>query len=246
MSTNTTPVDRHDVVQAHLEQAIELSYPLFTYKELKKLVGSVYHGFVMKLRGDKTWDQVTQLTGMTRAGLNKLGDIIPPKPASSPTRQLLMALHRAGDEGMSAGALASAFYGTGIDLGSGPTFEQALHALKEVGLVTQRDRRYIAVDRKEAHLSWTDIAGRPQLDKLTESILQTTRIIARRSVEDNETHKMHRLTFDVPADPESLQIIHKRLKLAAIRIAQEAEEEAKATPHTTTMTVVLAGGTNVA
>ena len=246
MSTQSTPVDRHDVVQAHLEQAIELSYPLFTYKEIKKLVGSAYHGFVMKLRGDKTWDQVTQLTGMTRAGLNKLGDIIPPKPASSPTRQLLLALHEAGDTGMTTGALASVFYGTGVGLGTGPTFEQALHALTEVGIVTARDGRFIAVDRKEAHLSWTDVAGRPQLDALTESIIETTRIIARRTAADDPNHKMHRLTFRVADDPEAIHVIQRRLKLAAIRIAQEAEADADACGNTTTMTVVLAGGTDVA
>ncbi len=55
---------------------------------------------------------------------------------------------------------------------------------------------------------------------------------------------MHQLTFSIAANPQRIAQLQERMKDALIEIATEAEAEASA--DSTLMTVVFAGGPDVA
>ena len=132
------PSLRQDTLSETLSQAVALSLPLYTWKELKSLLRCAYHTHVMQLRDGKTWDEVSLLTGMTRAGINKLGDEVPPRRAGNAMRALALVLQRAED-GLRLPELAAAYFAAVDDLDDAPSLREALVCLTEAGVVEERE-----------------------------------------------------------------------------------------------------------
>ncbi|MFT7519175.1 MAG: hypothetical protein ACI9MC_001315 [Kiritimatiellia bacterium] len=215
-----------------IEKAIELSFPLYTYKELKRLLRCEYHGFVSDLREDRTWDEITSVTGMSRAGLNKLGDEVPPTPHHNALRVLALTLQKAGDDGMRIGNLAAAYYEQDPEC-SGPGLKECLHSLMRAGMVERKDDRYMLTNARTGYH-----------ETFPDAIARTVREVAIRASKDGED-RAHRATFSVPNDPDAIRQIHKSLIEAVVGIIEKAEAQAAESDSTRTMTVVLAGSPNV-
>ncbi len=218
---------RHDRLRKQLRTAIELSFPLFTYKELKRMVRAQYHTFIMELRDSRTWDDISMLTGMTRAGLNKLGDVVPPKADANSVRSVLFLLHEAGESGLRLGELAAAFYERN-DL-DGPDLRDAVQALIDCGHVAETDGRYRAVD-DTFHMYY----DRERI----ESVVASVHGIAERVVESGGTGNegLTRLSFRVPA--QSVDTFYDRVRDALLVTVDELE----CAEGDATVTVVLAAG----
>ena len=227
--------DREAHFEATVRRAVALSFPLYTYKELKRIVRCEYHRFVDRLRQDHTWSEICVLTGMTRAGLNKLGDEIVPKTGHSVIRTTLCLLQGAGSEGMTLAELASRFYEACPDLDDGPSLKEALHALVEAGEVTKSDGRFVA--KCEATLlADPDLPGRVEA---------TVRRIA--EVVDAEggrgAAQMDRISFRVPADRDRAAQVMVDLRQALIELATRVETELDTEGQW--LTVVLAGAPGI-
>jgi len=222
---------RQDLVREHVRLALELAFPLYTYKELKKLLRCEYHRFVVQLKERHTWDELTALTGMTRAGLNKLGDEVPPRDDRSVVRTILHLLQRAGDEGLRLSELAAGYYEACPDLDETLGFKEALQALLDDGAVVEADGRYCS----RGHV-------RGWAPDLTRSMLESVRRI-HRQVEAEQgagAAEMTRFTFQVPSDPRAAEAVLSRMERALVAVAEEAEAEAG--DDAQLMTVVLAAG----
>lgn len=219
-------IPRHERIRQHLRGAVELSFPLFTYKELKRMVRAQYHTFIMQLRETHTWEELSSLTGMTRAGLNKLGDVVPPKVDANSVRSVWLILERAGEEGLRLGELAAAFYER-HDL-DGPDLREAVQALVVSGEVVEVDGRYRVRDT-DGRLAY----DRDRVDSAVESV----RAIADRVVEHQGlgSEGVARLSFRVC--PEKAAEVYDRLREVLVEAATELE---CSDPAATEVTVVLA------
>jgi hypothetical protein len=218
-------LSRHDRLRRHLRDAVALSFPLFTYKELKRMVRAQYHTFVMELREQRTWEEISRLTGMTRAGLNKLGDVVPPKVDANSVRTVLLLLQEAGDEGLRLGELAAAFYELN-DL-DGPDLRDAVEALVADGAIVEEGGRYQLVFDAPLYHDQERIG----------SAVASARAIAERTVQESGagSHGICRLTLRVPED--EVHAISDRLTAALVDAAEGLESDSG-----TPVTVVLAAG----
>lgn len=217
-----------------IREAVRASFPLFTFKELKRLIRCEYHGLVTELREGHTWDELSALTGMTRAGLNKLGDTIPPQRQANAMRVLYTLVERAGEDGLTLGELAGSFYDAFPSAESAPELRQALSTLLEADLVQQReDRRYIANDREIRYS-----------DGLVDSMVETVEEIATRVCLDgggDGPERMLRVTLRVSGDPEAAIRAQERVEQALLDVSRALEAEVPAGDQGTTMVFVLAG-----
>lgn len=214
----------------HIRRAVELSYPLFTFGELKRLLRCEYHKLVTDLRNTRSWGEISLITGMTRAGLNKLGDELPPRTAHNGVRALLAILQECGGSGLTLPRLAGAYYERCPDLDEGPSFEEALRALVDSGEVVACDGRYMAA----GYTVVTDVM-------LTDGIEETVSQIADkvRSSPEPGVPQMHRISFRAPADPDLQRDVMDRMKRAVCNVAVETEEALSGDEQW--LTIVLAG-----
>ena len=223
--------DEQRTLEGMVQGAIQRSFPLYTYKEFKRLVRCEYHRFVMQLRRNRTWDEVTSLTGMTRAGLNKLGDTIPPSTHANAMRTLLSILQRAGAQGSALGDVASAFYEEFPVLDDAPELRQALGTLLDEGYAERRDDgRYYAMGTE---LRYT----KGRTDSIVESVVELGQLINEREGPE----RMLRFTFHVPDDDAAVHRAQDLMKQAMFQVAETLESEVGDAPSRM-MTVVYAGG----
>jgi hypothetical protein len=222
---------RAERTEQHIRAAVDLSYPLYTYAELKRVLRCEYHRLVTELRSTRSWSEISQLTGMTRAGLNKLGEEIPPRAAHNGVRGLLAILQAAGDSGLTLPKLAAAYYERCQNLDDGPSFEEALRALVEAGEVVSEEGRYVVAS---SHSTFVD-------PDLIDRIQQTVGQIADAARADGKqgVPQLHRLSFRAPADPHRQREVLRAIKHAVYRLAVETEESL--TGDEQWMTVVIAG-----
>jgi hypothetical protein len=228
--------DRADRMVRYLRRAVELSYPLYTFAELKRVLRCEYHTLVSGLRADssKTWGELTLLTGMTRAGLNKLGDEVPPRAAHSGIRLLAMILQEEGVQGLPLPRLAARYYERCPDLDDGPSFEEALRALIDTGEVTDVEGRFVCASHTKAN-------GATLADEIEVTVARIADAV--RDEQGFGVAQLHRISMRVSADPETQRRIIEAMKDAICSVAIEAEAEAEALGGDTEMlTVVLGGG----
>lgn len=225
--------DERRTLEGLVQRAVRRSFPLFTYKEFKRLVRCEYHRFVMQLREQRTWDELTALTGMTRAGLNKLGDTVPPTTRANAMRTLLAILQRAGEDGVSLGEVASSFYAEFPFLDDAPELRQALGALLTEGFAELgEDGRYRACASEMRYSP-----------ARTNSIVQSVIEVAQRIQEAPGPERMLRFTFHVPDSVEGVEYAQDEMKRTLLAVAERLEDEAHAQGQPTRiMTVVYAGG----
>lgn len=222
---------RSERTEQHIRRAVDLSYPLYTYAELKRVLRCEYHRLVTELRSTRSWSEISQLTGMTRAGLNKLGEEIPPRAAHNGVRGLLAILQGAGAAGLTLPKLAGAYYERCETLDDGPSFEEALRALVESGEVQAADGRYVAA-------SYTLVTDATLTDGIEETVGQIAE--AARNGGVDPVPQLHRISFRAPADPVRQREVMTAIKRAVCRIAVETEEGLVGSEERW-MTVVIAG-----
>lgn len=216
-----------------VQSAIRHSFPLYTYKEFKRLVRCEYHRFVMQLRDKRTWDELSSLTGMTRAGLNKLGDTIPPTTQANAMRTLLSILQRAGADGMSLGEVASLFYAEFPFVDDAPELRQALGALLDEGLAALGDDGQYRAIASELRYS----------RGLTDSIVDSVIEIGERIKEGEGPERMVRFTFRVADTEGAANEAHDEMKRTMHDIANAIEAKAISEDQPTRLiTIIYAGG----
>ncbi|MEZ4239318.1 MAG: hypothetical protein R3F59_24820 [Myxococcota bacterium] len=227
--------DRSDRMVRYLRRAVELSYPLYTFAELKRVLRCEYHMLVSSLRTEssKTWGELTLLTGMTRAGLNKLGDEVPPRPAHSGIRLLAIVLQEAGPQGLPLPKLAARYYERSPQLDDGPSFEEALRALVDTGEVAEVEGRFVTASHFQANGS-----------ALADEIEVTVSRIAGRVREEAGfgVAQLHRVSLRMSSDPEAQRKVLDAMKEAICKVAIEAEAEAEALGGETEYVTVVVGG----
>ena len=229
--------DRQRELSEKLFESIEASFPMYTYKELKRLLRCEYHRFVMELRDDKTWEEITALTGMSRAGLNKLGDEQAPATHHNSVRSLCARIIAAGSDGIGIGPLAAAFYELDNSL-EGPDFRDCLTCLIDAGLVTQTDGRYVAPQQVETGLE----------ESFLDATVSSFQAIASRiqSTEADQQDRINCATLLVRDCPEAYQRFYDELKAAVLEMCERTEQSAiNSEDPTTHMTLILGGSPNV-
>ncbi|MEQ1567427.1 MAG: hypothetical protein ABMA64_17425 [Myxococcota bacterium] len=220
-----------DRTELHVRRAVELSYPLFTYAELKRVLRCEYHRLVTQLRDTLSWNEISMVTGMTRAGLNKLGEEIQPREAHNGVRTLLAMLQDAGDEGLTLPKLAGAYYERCQALDDGPSFEEALRALVDSGHVRAVDGRYVTAAAQAEIIE----------HRLTDGIENTVAAIAEAAREAGPAPavaQLHRISFKVPADEQRQRELLTAIKRAVCELAEQEEQRVEGDHQW--MTVVLA------
>jgi len=222
---------RTERTEHHLRRAVDLSYPLFTYAELKRVLRCEYHRLVTELRSTRSWSEISQLTGMTRAGLNKLGEEIPPRTAHNGVRALLAILQGAGTAGLTLPKLAGAYYSQCETLDDGPSFEEALRALVDSGEVTATEGRYVVAT------TFTVVTDPTLTDGIEDTVNQIAEAARREGAAG--VPQMHRISFRAPADPARQREVMLAIKRAVCRVAVETEETL--TGEERWMTIVVAG-----
>ena len=80
------------VLEERLYQVCKASFPYFSYKELKDLFRCQFYRLLTELRDEYSWKELCKRFDMTRPGLEKLGDTVPPKPDENVMRWLLLLL----------------------------------------------------------------------------------------------------------------------------------------------------------
>lgn len=220
--------DRTRLLEEQVRRAVALSFPLFTYKEFKRLVRCEYHRLVDELRSTRSWAEISLHTGMTRAGLNKLGDEIPPKAHHSVIRTTLQLLQETGPRGLTLAQLAGAFYEANPNLDDGPSLKEAVQELVASGEVTIVEGRYVAAAVARV--------GNPGL---SEPIEATVHRIAE-SVRDQDGEgdaQLDRISFRIPAGSAAEVLV--AVREALVKVATETEEALQGEGQW--LTVVLAG-----
>jgi len=222
---------RTERLEDHLRDVVALSFPMYTYKELKRLLRCEYHRFVDELRQERTWSEITLLTGMTRAGLNKLGDEIPPRVTHSVIRTTYDLILAGGPEGCTLSQLAAAFYERCPELDDGPSLKEAVQALIDSGEVGCEDARYTAL--RPAYIRDPDIAG---------SIEDTVRQVAAAvRIEDGDgAAQMDRVRLRLPRDHSVARRCMVAMREAIVDVAVQFEST-HASESDELLTVVLAG-----
>lgn len=222
------------VVRSLLRRAIRTSFPLFSYKELKRLLRCEYHAFVCDLRQERPWSEVTMLTGMTRAGLNKLGDEIVPRDERNAIRLLNLLVQQAGAEGATAGQLAGRYFEyIGLDE-SGPGFREALQCLVDAGWVREDSGRFYEV-------VWTH----PLRD--ADTVMDVVERITELAIDPETPELASRTTFAAPRGDAVLEQIHEEIRQAILAVGHKCEQAATAAGNNETqvVTIVYAGGRDV-
>ena len=233
------PANRANHMIRHLKRAVELSYPLYTFSELKRILRCEYHMLIAGLRTQesKTWSELTLLTGMTRAGLNKLGDEVPPRHAHSCIRMLVMILQEAGPEGLSLPKLASRYYEHCPEFEDGPSFEEALRALIDSGEVQEVNNRFAFTapgDDGEG-------GGARLVDDIEASVGRIADSV--RKEDGFGVAQLHRVSLRVPTDPEAQRKVLSAMREAVCEVAIEAEADCdRLGGESEWLTVVVGGG----
>jgi hypothetical protein len=222
---------RTERAEHHLRRAVDLSYPLYTYNELKRILRCEYHRLVTELRSTRSWSEISLITGMTRAGLNKLGEELPPRTAHNGVRALLAILQDAGTAGLPLPKLAAAYYERCQMLDEGPSFEEALRALVDSGEVRAAEGRYSATG------SYTQVTDPTLADGIEATVGQIAD--AAREEGPGGVAQLHRISFRAPADPERQREVLLAIKRAVCKVAVETEEALDGDERW--LTVVVAG-----
>ena len=226
-------------IRKHLEDVIASSFPLYTFKELKSLLRCEYHRFVMALREDKTWEEISALTGMSRAGLNKLGDERVPAQHHNAIRNLWAHIARCGDEGASIGELAATFYESAEAL-DGPDFKDCIKSLMEAQVVEHRAQRYYATR------PLMEVRG--QGEAFSDTAVETVSKIAQ-GINESEgatNDFMVRASFAISSDEDKQRQFYREFETLVMNLCQYTDESANTENQPpSTITLVLAGGINV-
>ena len=223
-------VDRTDHLATHIRRAVELSFPLYTYAEVKRILRCEYHRLVVELRATKSWNEISLLSGMTRAGLNKLGDEVTPLVSHNGLRVLLAILQESGAAGLTLPRLASAYYERCPDLEEGPSFEEALRALVDSGDVVATGGRYATAAVTHRHDA--ELAGgiEDSVGRIAEAV---------RDQDGKGVAQLHRISFRAPSDPDAQREVLLAMKQAVLEVAVQTEASIEGEGQW--MTIVLGG-----
>ena len=140
-----SPRTRRRTLEILLDQAIQLSFPLYTYPEMRQLVRARVHLFyAQRTAAGMRREALARLAGLTPQGMRNLGDARPPCIAGRRgERLLLLWLEAAGPEGLSFAALAERYEAQ--DAPEGTSLEEALWGLCAEGRIVRLPRgRYAA------------------------------------------------------------------------------------------------------
>lgn len=135
-----SPRARRQTLELLLDQAIRLSFPHYTYPEMRQLFRARFHLYFERCleRGARR-DTMARLAGLTAQGMRNLGDVRAPLPAGARgERLILLWLERAGPEGLGFEALAERYEAEAPSGGS--SLEEALWGLVNEGRVARLSR----------------------------------------------------------------------------------------------------------
>lgn len=139
-----SPRARRQTLELLLDHAIRLSFPHYTYPEMRQLLRARFHLYFERCleRGARR-DTMARLAGLTAQGMRNLGDVRAPLPVGARgERLILLWLERAGPEGMGFEALAERYE---AEVPSGASLEEALWALVGEGRVARLSRGRFAL-----------------------------------------------------------------------------------------------------
>lgn len=135
-----SPRTRRRTLELLLDQAIRLSFPHYTYPEMRALFRARFHLYFERClaRGARR-ETMAKLAGLTAQGMRNLGDVRAPLAQGPRGERLILAwLERAGPEGLGFEALAER-YEAEAPRPSAP-LEEALWALVAQGRVARLPR----------------------------------------------------------------------------------------------------------
>ena len=135
-----SPRARRRTLELLLDQAIRLSFPHYTYPEMRALFRARFHlYFEWCLERGARRETLARLAGLTAQGMRNLGDVRAPLTLGARGERLILEwLERAGPDGLSFDALAERYEAESPP--GGAPLEEALWALVTEGRITRLAR----------------------------------------------------------------------------------------------------------